>query len=166
MIETRPAMSETRCCEDRRRGRGEPGTRGDDGDLTSGDRDDAKEPETPAGDKGRGEEHRDCTGDRESGPEMKLPDAKGGEGVAREVIIGGEAATDALGTEGAETQAARVFESWLEEPELDPCASTCSLESRSQSSTSSFSFSSSCFFQLKPLPKEVTPQLLPTLAAR
>lgn len=68
IIETRPAMRETRCCEERRRDRGVPGIRGEEGDLRSGERPETKE---FAGDNGRGEEHRDCTGERE----MKLPDA-------------------------------------------------------------------------------------------
>lgn len=166
MIETRPAMSETRCWEERRRGRGEPGTLGDDGDLMRGDRVDPSELETLTGDSGRGDVHRDCTGDRERGPEMKLPETNGGEGGASAVMTGGEPIPAVLDTLGADTQDVRVFCSWLGAPELVPWVSTCGLGSRSHSSHSSFSFSSSCFFQLKPRPMEVTPQLLPTLAAR
>lgn len=109
-------MSETRCWEERRRGRGEPGTLGDDGDLMRGDRVDPSELETLTGDSGRGDVHRDCTGDRERGPEMKLPETNGGEGGASAVMTGGEPIPAVLGTLGADTQEVRVFCSWLGAP--------------------------------------------------
>lgn len=142
--------------------------RGDEGDLGIGARGDPNELEILAGESGRGEAQRDCTGDLASGPEMKLPDMKGGEGAEMAVMTGGELEGTGLVMIGADTQDVRVFWSWEDEVPvlLELAASECCFASRSQSSQSSFSFSSSFFFQLKPRPKEVTPQLFPTLAAR
>lgn len=78
-IETRPAISDTRCCDERRRGRGVGEARGEDGVGRDGDR--GSELERLAGDKGRGEEGRDWIGELVTGPEMKLPELVG-RGVA------------------------------------------------------------------------------------
>ena len=83
--------------------------RGEDGVLTSGERLDPIELATLAGDKGRGEEHRDGTGDLVRGPAERVPETNVGEGAARAVKICGEVTADALGTVGADAQAERVF---------------------------------------------------------
>ena len=110
-IDTRPAMSDTRWCEDRRRERGAFGplpSRGEDGDDTTGDRLKQRELEEPTGERGLGEEHLDCTGERERGPEAKLPEAYvGGNGVIP--TIGDGAFEDPLETEGEDDRALRVL---------------------------------------------------------
>lgn len=64
-METRPAMRETRCCEDRRRMRGNWEERGDDGLLDKGLR--ADEVPVTSGDVGLGEAGREEKGRGDDG---------------------------------------------------------------------------------------------------
>lgn len=139
-------------------------SRGEEGEDVIGERKKLREEEEPIGERSFGEEHRDCTGERERGPGAKLPEAAGcTKGIT--AATGDGALDGPRETLGEEAHAERVFASrlcwgpvvvsWA----FDNCVSTCS-------TGGSGSASLSCDFQLKPRPKEVTPQLFPTLAAR
>lgn len=123
-IETRPAIKETRWCEERRREWGAyvlP-RRGEDGVDNIGERLNPSEPEDPIGDSGLGEEHRDCMGDLERGPGAKLPESAGGGRGA--MVTTGDAALDGpLDAVGEEAHAERVLArrlGWLPALLLDP----------------------------------------------
>ena len=120
-------------------------------------------------DNGRGEEGRDCTGERVKGPEMKLP-VRGESGwmdageVIEGEIVGSPLVAADLGTAEVLSHAGRVAHSRLVRSLDAPTVSGETTESLSWS----LSLSSSWWwlFHWKPRPMEVTPQLLPTLAAR
>lgn len=85
---------------------------GEEGQDTTGEREMPREGDEPRGERGLGEAHLDCTGERERGPGAKVPEiAACGRGVI--ATTGEEVFEGPRETLGEEAHAERVFASRL-----------------------------------------------------